>query len=185
LASVLDLSGSCRCHGQRFFPIRKDILMRNLSILPLVFGAMAVCAPTVWAQNTSGPKTREQVRAELMEAMRTGNMPANDDSGRMLNEVNPSAYPPVVQAPCKTRAQVRAELAEAQRTGNMPANDESGCLLNEINPSAYPPKPVQPCKTREQVIAELEQARRTGNIPSSDESGCMLKDLYPDLYPKK
>ena len=78
------------------------------------------------------------------------------------NEVNPSAYPPKVVAPCKTREQVRAELAEARRTGNMMANDESGCLLNEINPSAYPPKPVVPCKTREQVRAELDEAKRTG-----------------------
>ena len=83
----------------------------------------------------------------------------------MLNEVNPSAYPPKVVAPCKTRQEVRAELAEAQRTGNMPANDESGCMLNEVNPSAYPPKQALPCKTREQVRAELEEARRTGNIP--------------------
>ena len=116
---------------------------------------------------------------------RTGNIPANDESGRMLNEVNPSAYPPKVEAPCKTREQVRAELAEARRTGNMMANDESGCLLNEINPSAYPPKPVVPCKTREQVRAELDEAKRTGNMPAPDESGCMLRDMYPDLYPKR
>lgn len=68
--------------------------MRKFSLLSLVFVAMAVCAPQVWAQNASGPKTREQVRAELMEAIRTGNMPANDDSGCLLNEINPSAYPP-------------------------------------------------------------------------------------------
>ena len=114
------------------------------------------------AQNPAGPKTREQVKNELKEAIRTGNMPANDESGRMLNEVNPSAYPPKPTVPCKTREQVKAELAEAQRTGNMIAPGESGCLLNELNPSAYPPKPVVPCKTREEVKAELAEAQRTG-----------------------
>ena len=112
--------------------------MRNFSILPVAFGVLAVCAVQVWAQNPSGPKTREQVRAELMEAIRTGNMPANDESGRLLNEVNPSAYPPKVMAPCKTRDEVRAELAQAQRTGNMPANDESGCMLRDMYPDLYP-----------------------------------------------
>jgi hypothetical protein len=169
---------------QAFFPL-KGFFMRHFSIHALAFGVLAVCATQVWSQNTSGPKTREQVRIELMDAIRTGNLPANDDSGRMLNEVNPSAYPAKTVEPCKTREQVRAELAEAQRTGNILANDDSGCMLNEINPSAYPPKPAVACKTRDQVRAELEEARRTGNMPASDDSGCMLRDMYPDLYPKK
>ena len=91
----------------------------------LILSVLALSAGHALAQDPSGTKTREQVRAELMEAIRTGNIPANDESGRMLNEVNPSAYPPKVEAPCKTREQVRAELAEARRTGNMMANDAS------------------------------------------------------------
>ncbi len=111
--------------------------MRN-TLSALTFAVLALSAGPTLAQDPGGPKTREQVRAELMEAIRTGNMPANDDSGRMLNEVNPSAYPPKVERPCKTREQVRAELAEAQRTGNMLANDESGCLLKDLYPDLYP-----------------------------------------------
>jgi hypothetical protein len=38
-------------------------------------------------------KTREQVRAELDEAKRTGNMPAPDDSGCMLKDLYPDLYP--------------------------------------------------------------------------------------------
>ncbi len=120
-------------------------------IAALTLMLLATFAGQAMAQNSAGPKTREQVQNELKEAIRTGNMPANDESGRMLNEVNPSAYPPKPVVPCKTREQVRAELEEAKRTSNMVAPGESGCLLNELNPSAYPPKPVMPCKTREQV----------------------------------
>jgi hypothetical protein len=187
VATLVFLGGSVACDGAgtgALTPFKKGILMRN-TLSALTLAVLVLSAGHALAQEPVGPKTREQVRTELMEAIRTGNMPANDDSGRMLNEVNPSAYPPKVVAPCKTREQVRAELAEAQRTGNMPANDDSGCMLNEINPSAYPPKPVVPCKTREQVRAELDEAKRTGNMPAPDESGCMLKDMYPDLYPKR
>jgi hypothetical protein len=38
-------------------------------------------------------KTREQVRAELEEAKRTGNLPANDESGCMLKDMYPDLYP--------------------------------------------------------------------------------------------
>ena len=112
--------------------------MRHFSIHALAFGVLAVCATQVWSQNTSGPKTREQVRIELMDAIRTGNLPANDESGRMLNEVNPFAYPSKSVEPCKTREQVRAELAEARRTGNLPSSDESGCMLRDMYPDLYP-----------------------------------------------
>ena len=99
--------------------------MRN-TLSALTLAVLALSAGLALAQDPGGPKTREQVRVELMEAIRTGNIPANDDTGRMLNEVNPSAYPPKMVVPCKTREQVRAELDEARRTGNMPANDDSG-----------------------------------------------------------
>jgi Domain of unknown function (DUF4148) len=99
---------------------------------------LALSAGLALAQDPSGPKTRAQVRAELEEAKRTGNMLANDETGRMLNEINPSAYPPKVVAPCKTREQVRAELDEAKRTGNMPAPDEIGCMLRDMYPDLYP-----------------------------------------------
>ena len=85
---------------------------------------LALCIGQASAQNT-GPKTRAEVQAELQEAIRTGNMPANDESGRMLNEVNPSAYPPKPVVPCKTREQVKAELAEAVRSGQPPAHSGS------------------------------------------------------------
>jgi hypothetical protein len=100
--------------------------MRLLAPLPtLTFTLLALCTGSVMAQNPTGPKTRAEVINELKEAIRTGNMPAGGESGQLLNEVNPSAYPPKTVAPCKTREQVRAELEEAKRTGNMMAPGES------------------------------------------------------------
>ena len=71
---------------------------------------------------------------------RTGNLPAPGETGCLLNEVNPSAYPPKAVVPCKTREQVMAELAEARRTGNLPADNETGCKLKDLYPDLYPKK---------------------------------------------
>jgi hypothetical protein len=82
--------------------------------------------------------TRAQVKAELAEAIRTGNMLANDDSGLKLNELHPQHYPAAAVKSTLTRAEVKAELATAIRTGNMPANDDSGLMLNQVHPHFYP-----------------------------------------------
>ncbi|MDT7520949.1 DUF4148 domain-containing protein [Rhodoferax sp. TBRC 17198] len=154
-------------------------------------------------------KTREQVRAELAEAQRTGDIVAGKDAAadeftsgafKKLNELNPAAYPAKAAVAGKTRAQVRAELAEAQRTGDIVAGKDaaadefsSGAFkkLNELNPAAYPAKATVTGKTRAQVRAELAEALRTGDIvadkDASDEytaaNGHKLNDIYPNLYP--
>ena len=105
------------------------------------FTAIALAATLAGGQalaaDTSTGKTRAQVKAELVEAVRTGNIRANDESGLMRNEVNPSFYPAQSETQGNTRAEVKAELAEAIRTGNIRANDESGLMRNEVNPSFY------------------------------------------------
>ena len=90
-------------------------------------------------------KTREQVRAELAEAQRTGDIVAGKDAAadeftsgafKKLNELNPAAYPAKAAVAGKTRAQVRAELAEAQRTGDIVAGgafSQTGSGLNSLN----------------------------------------------------
>lgn len=173
--------------------------------------ALAVAAlVTGHAQAADVGKTREQVRAELAEAQRTGDIAASKDMGtdefapslgRKLNELNPAAYPAKAAVAVKTREQVRAELAEAQRTGDIAASKDmgideftsgSGRKLNELNPAAYPAKPVVAGKTRAQVRAELAEAQRTGDIVASKDSGIdeytsgagrKLNELFPNLYP--
>ena len=93
--------------------------------------------------------TREQVKAELAEAIRTGDMPAYGEQSLKLNELYPHLYPAKQVQASLTREQVKAQLAEAVRTGDMMANGEQSAKLNELYPSAYPAKQVQANLTRE------------------------------------
>ena len=74
----------------------------------------------VIAAGTDSPKTRAEVRQELEEAKRMGEIPANDESGLLLRDEFPERYPPKATEPSLTREQVRKELEEAQRSGKMP-----------------------------------------------------------------
>lgn len=132
---------------------------------------------------SQGALTREQVKAELAEAIRTGDIVGNGETGQKLNEMYPGRYPAKPVAPGKTRAQVRAELAEAQRTGDIVANGESSRKLNELYPNRYPPKPVVAGKTRAEVKAELAEAVRNGEIIVNGETGLTARELSPGAYP--
>jgi predicted RNase H-like HicB family nuclease len=119
---------------------RKEIIMnRSYASITAVALAALIAMPAFADSNAPG-KTREQVKAELAEAIRTGDISANDYDGRKLNELYPSLYPQQAATPGKTRAQVKAELAEAIRTGDISANDYDGRKLNELYPSLYPQK---------------------------------------------
>jgi len=134
---------------------------KTLSVLSLSLAALV--AGNAFAADASAPKTRDQVRAELLQAQRTGDILAQGDSGKLLNELYPSQYPAKVVAQGKTREQVQAELVEAQRTGNIMAQGNSGKLLNEVYPSQYPAKAVAQGATRAQVVAELEHSQHSGD----------------------
>jgi predicted RNase H-like HicB family nuclease len=144
--------------------------LSNRILLPLMLAANAGPA---FAQNTQ--LTRAEVKAELVEAIRTGDLLADGETGLKLNEINPSKYPSTPSQLGKTRAQVRAELEEAIRTGDMLAVGDAGLKLNEVHPSKYPSKPAQVGKTRSQVQAELSEARRLGLLNLSDSK-------YPVVY---
>ncbi len=92
------------------------------SILALTLTAFS--SGSAFASDASAPKTREQVKAELAEAIRSGDI-SYGESGQKLNELFPNLYPakPAVQG--KTREQVKAELAEAVRSGQLPAHSGS------------------------------------------------------------
>jgi hypothetical protein len=112
------------------------------------------------AATTDAPVTREQVKAELAEAIRTGDV-SQEESGAKLNEQFPQNYPANQVVASKSREQVQAELAEAIRTGNVSV-EESGVKLKEEFPFNYPEQRNVASKSREQVRAELAEARRTG-----------------------
>src|SRR5471032_2757016 len=77
------------------------------TIVPLAL--LAAFATTAQAQSE---KTREQVKAEWAEAVRTGDVVAPGDTGLKLNELYPQRYPHAAAGIALTRAQVKADFAE-------------------------------------------------------------------------
>jgi hypothetical protein len=130
----------------------------------LSWALAGLLASQAMAADPAAPKTREQVRAETQEAIRTGEISDGGELGCKRNEVSPSQYPSKPAAPGKTREQVRAETREAMRSGQMSSGGEVGCA-----PQVSPPQ--QPGKTRAQVKAETREAIRKGEMPALGELG--------------
>jgi hypothetical protein len=145
----------------------------------LLFVLLAAAAGA-HAQATS-PRTTQEVRAELMQALRNGDVIANGETGLTLRELYPQRYG-TAPASTLTRAAVLQQLQEAQRTGDLLADGDAGLKLNELRPQAYPPKEAVAGKTRAQAQAELREAIRTGNMLADDDTGRLLKDVYPRRY---
>ena len=143
---------------------------------------LAAIAATAHAE---APKTREQVQAELREAIRTGDVLAGGDSGLKMNELYPQRYPRVVAVETKTRAQVQAELAEAIRSGTMVAAGEGGMSLRDEFPQRYPAVAVAPGRTREEVVAETREAIRSGDMYAAGEGAMKLNEERPQRYARQ
>ena len=83
--------------------------MKTSYTATIALALVTLAAGQVMAAGTPVPATRDQVRAELVQAQLNGDIAANNESGLKLNELFPGNYPlkPAVQG--KTVAQVRAE----------------------------------------------------------------------------
>ncbi len=137
----------------------------------------ALCAGPAMAADPAAPKTREQVKAETREAIRTGDMPADGELGCKRNEMNPSQYPPqAAPGGAKTREQVKAETRQAMRSGEMMASGEAGC-------GPQPVKSQGQGKTRAQVKAERDEAIRKGEVQGTGELAGSPQPARP--MPKK
>ena len=62
----------------------------TFSAVALAFAALA--ATNAIAADASSPKTREQVKAELAEAVRTGNIVINGETSQKSNEMFPGMF---------------------------------------------------------------------------------------------
>jgi hypothetical protein len=102
-------------------------------------------------------RTREEVVAELNEALRAGDL-THGDSGLTDFEIDPAAYPARPAAHGRTRDEVRAELAEAIRTGDIMASGDSGQTLRERDPVRYA-KAASPQAEHVLVSAPAQPAR--------------------------
>lgn len=131
--------------------------MTRTQISTIAFAVATLFAGQAMAAGDA-PVTRAQVKAELAEAIRSGNVIIGED-GTLMNEAFPHNYS-AQQASSVTRAQVKAELAEAIRSGNMSAS-ESGVQLNQVFPHNYARQEVNG-PSRAQIRAELAEAVANG-----------------------
>jgi hypothetical protein len=146
---------------------------RTLSLSLLLAALMGHAA-------ADGGLTREQVKADLAEARRTGSLSADGESGLPLSDLYPHLYPAHVAGPSKSRAQVQAELAEARRTGDL-VDGLTGLKLNEVSPTLYPPVPQLARKSRNEVRAELAEAQLLGDMQMGEDSRT-LAEINPQRY---
>jgi hypothetical protein len=134
--------------------------------------------------HAESPNTREQVKAELQEAIRTGDVYAGGDSGLKMNELYPQRYPHVA-AQTKSRGEVQAELAAARRDGTMVAAGEGLMTLRDEFPQRYPAVDAAPGRTREEVVAETRAAIRNGDMVPAGEGGMTLSQEFPQRYARQ
>ena len=140
--------------------------MTRTQVSAIAFAFATVFAGQALAAD-NGPATRAQVKSELAEAVRSGNVTIGE-SGELMKEAFPHNYPAQATSPV-TRAQVKAELAEAIRNGNV-AVGEGGQTLNQVFPHNYPSQQNVASKSREQVRAELAEAAASGLLDRHTEA---------------
>jgi hypothetical protein len=146
-------------------------LRTTVSILVL-----AVAAGPVFAQDAAAAKTREQVRAELLEAQRTGDVMADGETGRKLNELYPRSFPASTTAQARARTEVRAELLEAQRRGDLMSFGDSESAFTQRYPGSAS---ATSGLTRAEVKAQVLEAQRRGDLMMSGDSGSSFNGAYP------
>jgi len=142
---------------------------------------LAVAASAAHAEAST---TREQVKAELKEAIRTGDVFAAGDSGLKLNELYPERYPRAV-AQTKTRAEVKGELMAAMRDGTLVPAGEGEMSLRDEFPQRFPAVALTPGRTRAEVVAETREAIRNGDMVAAGESGMKLNEEFPQRYARQ
>jgi hypothetical protein len=135
---------------------------------------IAAASAGVQAQTPMG-KTREEVRQELIAAVRNGTLPRGEAMGESM-PANALKQPAITG---RTRADVLAELDAARRNGDLLASGDSPLMLNELHPSLYPQQPVMAAKARAQVLVELAEAQRSGDMVAAGESGVKLNEIHP------
>ena len=136
--------------------------IRQTSRITFALLALAATFAAASAQAQTG-KTREEVKAELAEATRTGNIIANGEGegGLTLRELYPQRYPAVATAPGLTRAQVLAELEGARRTGDLMADGD-----------------LRAAAQRAVSAVVSRQIRRSGKYPCAGAGGTARGDSH-------
>jgi len=119
--------------------------------------------------------TRDQVRQELVDALRTGSLLAPGEAGFTLREQSPQRFAaratgPAVPVP-KTRGEVVQELQAAQQAGELPLLGERGTGPDGRAIGAPPLRRMGQALTRAQVMADYREAARHGGLLGLGETG--------------
>ena len=136
----------------------------NRTFVCALTAALATLAAAPSMAADAAPKTRAEVRAELAQAQRMGEVPAAGTDGLTARQVQPQRYPAQAAESGKTRAQVRAELDQARRNGELSVASELGQTAREVQPQRYPSEATAQSKSRDQVRAEVREAIRKGEL---------------------
>ncbi|MGE0348937.1 DUF4148 domain-containing protein [Hydrogenophaga sp.] len=163
----------------------------RLSVVAIALSSL-VAGHALAADTAAVGKTRAEVRAELAQAIRSGDLIADGATGQRFNEIAPHLYAQPAAVAGKSRAEVKAELAAAIRNGDLVADGATGQRFNEVAPAQYAAvrtdAPVANVaavgKTREQVKAELAEAIRNGELVADGATGQTYNQLYPNRYPQ-
>jgi hypothetical protein len=145
--------------------------------------ALLLLAAFAATARAEAPKSREQVKAELRDAIRSGDVYPAGETGSKLNELYPERYPHVAAVTTTTRAQVKAELVAAIHDGTLIPAGEGALTLRDEYPARYPPLAQAPGRTREEVVAETREAVRIGDMYVAGESGLKLNQ-ESQRYPR-
>jgi hypothetical protein len=159
-------------------------IMKTSYAATIALAIATLAAGQAMAANTPVQgKTREQVRAELMESRR------NTDSRDSIEPVTGLSFRELSATPVagqgKTRAQVRAEVLDVRRNTDSRDSIEPVTGLSFRELSATPV--AGQGKTRDQVRAELTQAqhsRDSGDVVEST-TGMTFRELNPGRYAAK
>ena len=99
--------------------------MKSTRLHLIAIATIAATASSVWASDMSGP-TREQVRAELMQAQRNGTLIANGETGATFRNLNPGNYMAKPATQGLSRAEVQAAFEQARANGELIVSKEIG-----------------------------------------------------------
>jgi hypothetical protein len=153
-----------------------------------LIAAVAIAAGTTsaWATEASAP-TREQVRAERMEAQRNGTLIANGETGATFRDLNPARYMAQPASQGLSRADVQAAYEQARNNGELIVSTEIGLTARQLAPGNYAAPatttgPAASGKSRAEVQAELVRARSEGHLLVQGELGLTAFELNPQAF---
>ncbi|MDP3832869.1 MAG: DUF4148 domain-containing protein [Hydrogenophaga sp.] len=132
----------------------------RLSLIALALTTASLGAAS--AADTASPKTRDQVRAEFVEAQRNGTLIADGQTGATFRDLNPGRYMGMPAASVKTRADVQAELRDAWMRGELVADGQTGATFRDLAPHRFPMQATQQARTGGPV--QVGQGRTTHSV---------------------